>query len=149
MNKRAKFVAVLFGPGIIALTLDQATKLFFPTRIFNQGVAFSLPFLSEQNMGQTVVIALLIVAISIFAAWHMRGNSALSMRFFYSILLGAALSNWIDRVMYSGVRDIWYVPKLQMNNNVADWLIVGSVIAIIAVDIRSHFQQEVKHEPAE
>jgi len=53
----------------------------------------------------------------------------------YGLLIGAAISNWLDRVFLGGVRDIWLLPKLQVVNNPADWLLVLSVTGLILIEI--------------
>jgi len=142
MNKRYEFYWSVSVPGLLALTFDQATKYFSPAYVLNQNVSFSLPFMPADATLQTLLLAILLIGISLFARWHMRNRPHILMNVSYSVLLGAALSNWLDRVMYSGVRDIWEISGLGLHNNLADWLIVLSVAVIIGVDALQQSRQK-------
>ncbi len=107
-------------PGIVLLVLlDQASKLFFPYQI-NPGVAFSL----GSGLPPVLVTSILIVLVGVIF-WLTRSwlNDGLS-RLARSFLLAGALSNLIDRLFLGGVRDVWKLPFLGVQNNLADWLIV-------------------------
>lgn len=46
----------------------------------------------------------------------------------HALFFAGALSNWLDRIFFDGVRDIW--PFFGVRNNLADWLIVGSALVV-------------------
>jgi lipoprotein signal peptidase len=147
MNKKITFYGLTCAPGLLALTLDQVTKFFSPTTVLNQDISFSWPLLSQTKNVQAILLAVLLIGMAVFARWHLRSQPNFFTRVSYSVLLGAAFSNWLDRMICSGVRDIWEVPFLGLRNNLADWLIVFSVVTIIGVDWLQHISL-AKH-PAE
>ena len=38
--------------------------------------------------------------------------------------------NYLDRIRYGYVRDYWFVPGLQVYNNLADWVIFAGIILV-------------------
>lgn len=130
----------LYLPGIIALIFDQATKFLASTVVVNPDVSFSWSLLPQGQNLQIVLIALVLVGIAFFARWHLRSRSHFWLNVSYSVLLGSAISNWLDRIFYSGVRDIWSTPLWGLHNNLADWLIVTSVSVIIVTDLLLEFR---------
>lgn len=49
----------------------------------------------------------------------------------FIIFLAAGASNVVDRWRFGGVRDIWSVPFLRIENNLADWLIFCALLGMM------------------
>jgi lipoprotein signal peptidase len=56
------------------------------------------------------------------------------------IILAAGSSNLLDRWLFSGVRDIFYLPILNLTNNLADWLIFLTIIFGILTKLKQEHQ---------
>lgn len=137
---------------VIALVLDQATKIwalntielggrieilpvFNLTHVHNYGAAFS--FLADAGGWQRSFLTILAIGISIMLLWWMRqtpkSNKLLGMS--YSLILGGAIGNVIDRVVYGYVEDFihvfyqnWHFPAF----NIADSAItLGAILLIV------------------
>jgi signal peptidase II len=137
---------------VIALVLDQATKIwalntielggrieilpvFNLTHVHNYGAAFS--FLADAGGWQRSFLTILAIGISIMLLWWMRqtpkSNKLLGMS--YSLILGGAIGNVIDRVVYCYVEDFihvfyqnWHFPAF----NIADSAItLGAILLIV------------------
>lgn len=121
-------------PLIVAILVDQWLKNLSPTTIVNENLAWSIPWLFDSPAWRLLAI-LLIIGGLILIAYHQLSTRWRPVRaVLYGLLIGAALSNWLDRIWFGGVRDIWTLPILQIVNNPADWLLVLSVIGLIGLD---------------
>ena len=135
----------------IAIILDQVTKIwvqnsieyasriemlpiFNLTHVHNYGAAFSI--LSEAGGWQRTFLTVLAIAISGVLVWWMRQtpktNVVLGMS--YSLILGGAIGNIIDRVAYGYVVDFlhfyyndWHFPAF----NIADSAITLGAMLLI------------------
>lgn len=54
--------------------------------------------------------------------WGLRGENLGIM-----VMVVGGVINWIDRLIFGGVRDYWWIPGLSVYNNLADWLIALGV----------------------
>jgi len=141
---------------ILVLIADQVTKLWFDshlfpgqrinvlpffdfTLMFNPGAAFS--FLADQPGWQRWFFSGLGICASIFILWLM-GRPHNSRRFMLalSLILGGAIGNVIDRILYGQVIDFllfywqtWYYPAF----NLADSAITGGAILLIVDELLS------------
>ena len=114
-----------FIPGIILLSgvlIDQAIKFVAPSQL-NTGIAFSLG-----NSGSPLLLTggLLVFAIGAFLFSWPKVKPDPILRSGHALFFAGAFSNLIDRALFGGVRDVWTVPILGIQNNLADWLIVGA-----------------------
>jgi signal peptidase II len=145
--KRSQFdIFLAITPALAIVLLDRITKNFFSqlldlgeslpivhnvfhmTLVHNTGIAFGF----FKDMGAVfIVIPLVVIALLIFNIYYYRqNNEALSHSyiFSFSLILGGAIGNLIDRIMYGYVIDfvdlrIWPVF------NVADSAItIGAVV---------------------
>jgi len=113
-----------FGTFLLSLFLDQLTKFlagrYVPLQ-YNSGISFNWLPGSNQLL---ITACLLIFLVGVGWAWRKtwRHTPAWSGLFF-----GAAISNLLDRMLYSGVRDWLIVPGFQLKNNLADWLVFLSL----------------------
>ncbi|MEX1997655.1 MAG: signal peptidase II [Candidatus Andersenbacteria bacterium] len=123
--------------GALIIGLDQATKIAASRWLFNaslgsltlrqdlnQGLAFSLPAFSPLGALAASLLLLLLVGV---AAVALRRDKKLH---YPLVWLGSAgVSNFLDRLVASGIRDIFHVGSASFN--VADLVIIFSAILII------------------
>ncbi len=106
-----------FSTLILSILLDQVTKLLanqFTTVQLNSGVSLSWLFGSNQIVLTTILfIFLLVIGWLWRSVWKMYP-------IWTAIFFGGALSNLLDRMLYSGVRDWITLPGLHLKNNIAD-----------------------------
>lgn len=146
-----------YGLAFIVLVVDQISKFFFEsylviefnsvvvidpvlnwTLAYNRGAAFS--FLANQDGWQKYFFAILGVAVSAFIIRHLRQipKNANVLAIGLAMVLGGAIGNVIDRILYGHVidfihvhwGDVWHYPIF----NVADMgICVG--MALVVVDM--------------
>lgn len=112
-------------PGINLLggvLVDQVIKFTVPSQL-NSGIAFSLGRFGSPLL---LTVGLLAFAVGAFLISWPRVKSDLVLRSCHALFFAGAFSNLIDRALFGGVRDVWTVPFLGIQNNLADWLIVGA-----------------------
>lgn len=57
------------------------------------------------------------------------------------LLLGGAISNLLDRIIWGGVRDWLPIPFTALSNNLADWAIAVGVVLLLFSQLRYHTVQ--------
>lgn len=147
---------IWYALSIVVVVLDQISKLYFENRLdlyesipviepvlswtlaYNHGAAFS--FLANQGGWQKWFFAGLAVAVSVFLLWHIRTvpRQAKLLSVALALILGGAVGNLIDRLLYGHVidfihvhyADVWHYPVF----NVADCGIVIGV-GLMLIDI--------------
>ena len=102
----------VFFTGFLVLFIDRITKnIFFEDSVRNYGAAFSL--LQGLNV-LFIIVAIAVICLIIYYSNKIRNvNIQIAMGF----VLGGALSNMIDRVIYGGVIDfikIWMMPVFNL-----------------------------------
>lgn len=154
MNQERSHILGPLRVGIITaflvLVLDQASKTAVlhwsdtwtePTRhilpfldfvyLWNTGISYGL--FPQGETGRWVLLAIKIVASILFAAWLARSNRRLEA-FALGLLIGGALGNAVDRLVYGAVFDFismhafgynWYVF------NIADVAVVVGVVLLL------------------
>lgn len=151
MAKKNAGLMLWLGVAAVVVLLDQLSKITmarlldygqseFITRhfnlvmVYNQGAAFS--FLSNQGGWQRWFFSALALAVSIFIVWMLNRNA--SQRLFcwsLSLILGGAIGNLIDRLVYGHVIDFldfhiggWHWPAF----NIADGAItIGAALFVL------------------
>jgi len=143
---------------IITLLLDQLSKwsalsnlqlgvpepvLPFMNRLllFNPGAAFS--FLAQGSGWQRWFFTVLVLAVSAYILWLLRKSLSDKMLCWaLSLILGGALGNVLDRIMYGAVVDFidlhyanWHWPAF----NIADSAICIGAALIIWGELRKSF----------
>ncbi|HVV42305.1 MAG TPA: signal peptidase II [Nitrobacter sp.] len=140
---------------VLALVLDQATKLwllhvldiarlgavrvtpFFDLVLaWNTGISYGW-FQNDSAIGAAILLAFKVVAVIVLAVWMTRTRGRLA-KVALGLIIGGAIGNAIDRVVYGAVVDFalfhiqvggttysWYVF------NLADVAIVAGVIALL------------------
>lgn len=147
---------------VLILFFDQLSKIFiinyFQTNnsiiyltsflnfelIWNEGIAFGLLSFENSKVYNFIsIIILLVVLIILFVIYKTKNLTV----YFYSMIVGGALGNLLDRVRYSSVPDFidfhigefhWFIF------NIADIFISIGVICLIMVEIFG--QKELKNE---
>ena len=135
----------IFGTAITVLILDQLTKAwalanlematigvtpnFNLVLLMNKGVSFGM----LGGGGPWVLIALSLVIISILAVWLVR-TTHIPLCIALAAVIGGALGNVIDRVVYGAVIDFldfhafdWHYPAF----NIADSAIVLGIAFVV------------------
>ena len=148
------------GWALVVLVLDQITKLliintyqwgestaytgfFNLVRAHNHGAAFS--FLAGAGGWQRWFFTVLGLGAAVFIVWMLRSHPGQKLfAFALSSILGGALGNVLDRVMYGYVIDFldfhwanWHFPAF----NVADCGITLGAMALIFDELRRVRQQ--------
>ena len=121
MAKKNAGLMLWLGVAIVVVLLDQVTKItmtrllaygqseainsfFNLVMVYNQGAAFS--FLANSGGWQRWFFSALALAVSIFIVWMLNKNSTQRMFCWsLSLILGGAVGNLIDRLVYGHVID--------------------------------------------
>lgn len=117
--------------------LTYVTSFFNVTRMHNEGAAFS--FLAGASGWQRWFFTGIGVAAAAFILWMLRSHHAQRLfSFALACILGGAIGNVIDRVVYGHVVDFlqfhyggWYFPSF----NVADSAITIGAVALVLDEI--------------
>jgi signal peptidase II len=128
-------LALLHIFGLSHLQPDQAIPVlpfFNLVMVWNPGISYGL-FPASGPIGTAVLVLLSLAAVGLLGAWMWRSSSH-SLTIGIGLVMGGALGNLADRLMYGAVADFfhfhafgygWYVF------NVADTAITLGAIAII------------------
>lgn len=105
-------------------TIMPVTPFFNLVPVWNRGISFGL--LGDSETSRWMLVALALVIVVMLIVWLMRAGPGV-VRFALLLVIGGALSNVIDRVIYGAVVDFidihgfgWHWPAF----NVADMAIV-------------------------
>ena len=109
--------------------------------LFNPGAAFS--FLAQSSGWQRWFFTILGLAASLYILWLLRKNQSNKMlSWALSLILGGALGNVLDRIMYGAVVDFidlhygnWHWPAF----NIADSAICIGATLIVFSELRKSF----------
>lgn len=109
--------------GLVFVSLilaDQLTKFYLPIKSVNSGISFG--WLAGFNYW--LIISLL---IGVWLTFEIIVKAkTFPKKLMLVFFLAGAVSNLIDRLIFSGVRDWWSWPILGFNNNLADiWITIG------------------------
>jgi lipoprotein signal peptidase len=103
----------------------------------NPGASFS--FFSQQFWlvvaGSVVVLLLVLIVPVMIQRRHPQLWKGRSILWWGSqaLVVGGALSNLADRLVYGGVRDYWLIPGTPIRNNLADWGIVVGLMVMVGM----------------
>lgn len=155
----------LFWAGVAALLLDQLSKYVVvhvmglarvqsidvlpPLLNFrygeNRGVNFGL-FDGGADSQRWVLIGLSVVLIAGIVLWMWRSAAPLRMQLCAGLLIGGALGNVADRLIYGYVLDFLNMSCCGINNpfvfNIADVFIFAGAIGLVIFDSRKPRQKD-------
>ncbi len=151
MARKHAGLMLWLGIAIVVVLLDQVTKITMTrllaygqveavnaylnlVMVYNKGAAFS--FLSDQSGWQRYFFSALAAVVSVVIVWMLYRNPAQRMFCWsLSLILGGAVGNLIDRLVYGHVIDFidfhvqhWHWPAF----NVADSAItIGAALFVL------------------
>ncbi|MDC0941575.1 signal peptidase II [Candidatus Pelagibacter sp.] len=112
--------------------------------IWNKGIAFGLLSMNESMIYNTITLIIgIIIIVILFMLW--RNDNV--QRYFLVLIVGGALGNFYDRIIYTAVPDFidlhfkgfhWFVF------NVADIFITVGVFCLILVEL--FYNNKIKNE---
>lgn len=114
-------------------TIQIIPHFFSLTYVKNTGVAFSM---LEGNILFILLMSVIVVGVLVYFA-KSKGNGRLE-KICYSMILGGALGNFLDRIFYGYVIDFFDFTLFGFKMvifNVADVLIVCGVFLLIVLEI--------------
>ncbi|HXK69751.1 MAG: signal peptidase II [Caldisericia bacterium] len=117
---------------LLVLNLNSNLKLFsFLEIIFvkNEGIVFGL--FSNNNLNNIFIITSIISLIIILTFYRYAKNSPLT--YFLSMILGGAIGNIIDRILYGYVIDFIKVDSFYVFNIADASITVGTILLIIYI----------------
>lgn len=110
----------------------KITPFFDITLIWNKGISYGL-FQQNSDLGRYILIGIILCIMAVLVVWMIRAQGYL-IAIAMGLVLGGALGNVIDRVVYGAVADFfsfhfwgyyWYVF------NLADvWVVAGAVLLL-------------------
>ena len=114
-------------------TIQIIPHFFSLTYVKNTGVAFSM---LEGNILFILLMSMIVVGVLVYFA-KSKGNGRLE-KICYSMILGGALGNFLDRIFYGYVIDFFDFSLFGFKMaifNVADVLIVCGVFLLIVLEL--------------
>jgi len=124
---------------MIVIGVDQATKWLAGTwgwTSLNSGISFGL-------LGAWPAWALSgLLVVLLVSSWYMYQSIWRRIPFATGLFIGGAVSNVIDRVLWSGVRDWLPLPGTKLQNNLADYAIVIGLILVFTRSLLSDLTQK-------
>lgn len=127
--------------------LKVTPKFFWLTHVQNSGAAFSISF-GSFLINRVVFIIVSVVAVLLLIYLNIRSKSKIE-KFAFALILGGAIGNLIDRILYGRVTDFLdcdfpdFIMRRWPVFNIADSSIV---IAIVILIFFSFFIQHKKSE---
>jgi len=136
------FIAVLIGADqflkqyMLSLVFEpprviEVTGFFNLVPVWNRGVSFGM--LGDSETSRWILVGLAFVIVAILVVWLIRAGSAVVV-FALVLVIGGALSNVIDRVVFGAVVDFidihafgWHWPAF----NLADMSIVAGTALLL------------------
>lgn len=119
-------------------TINLINNFFRITYVKNTGAAFSI---FSNNTILVIIISVVIIGFLLFYIYKNKGNNKLE-NVSYAFILGGAIGNLIDRLVYGYVIDFLDFEILSYNApifNLADTFIVIGVILFLINTLRSRY----------
>ena len=119
-------------------TINLIDNFFRITYVKNTGAAFSI---FSNNTILVIIISVVVIGFLLFYIYKNKGNNKLE-NVSYAFILGGAISNLIDRLVYGYVIDFLDFEILSYNApifNLADTFIVIGVILFLINTLRSRY----------
>ena len=154
-TRRARIAALVVV--LLTLAVDQASKywvlnhtslpdgdrisllpVFDLVLTWNMGISYGL-FQQHEALGRWILIGLTAVATVLLATWLWRSRNRLVAVLALGLIIGGALGNLIDRIVFGGVVDFLYLHYGSFSwyvFNLADCAIVAGVGALLYESLR-------------
>lgn len=119
-------------------TINLIDNFFRITYVKNTGAAFSI---FSNNTILVIIISVIVIGFLLFYIYKNKGNNKLE-NVSYAFILGGAIGNLIDRLVYGYVIDFLDFEILSYNApifNLADTFIVIGVILFLINTLRSRY----------
>ncbi|MDD6093603.1 MAG: signal peptidase II [bacterium] len=119
-------------------TINLINNFFRITYVKNTGAAFSI---FSNNTILVIIISVVVIGFLLFYIYKNKGNNKLE-NVSYAFILGGAISNLIDRLVYGYVIDFLDFEILSYDApifNLADTFIVIGVILFLINTLRSRY----------
>lgn len=119
-------------------TINLIDNFFRITYVKNTGAAFSI---FSNNTILVIIISVVVIGFLLFYIYKNKGNNKLE-NVSYAFILGGAIGNLIDRLVYGYVIDFLDFEILSYNApifNLADTFIVIGVILFLINTLRSRY----------
>ena len=119
-------------------TINLIDNFFRITYVKNTGAAFSI---FSNNTILVIIISIVVIGFLLFYIYKNKGNNKLE-NVSHAFILGGAISNLIDRLVYGYVIDFLDFEILSYNApifNLADTFIVIGVILFLINTLRSRY----------
>ena len=119
-------------------TINLIDNFFRITYVKNTGAAFSI---FSNNTILVIIISVIVIGFLLFYIYRNKGNNKLE-NVSYAFILGGAISNLIDRLVYGYVIDFLDFEILSYDApifNLADTFIVIGVILFLINTLRSRY----------
>ncbi|MCM5553077.1 signal peptidase II [Pleomorphomonas sp. NRK KF1] len=151
-TRLAAFVVIL-----LTLAADQASKywvlnhtslpegdrisvlpVFDFVLTWNMGISYGL-FQQHEALGRWLLISLTALATALLAVWLWRSRDRLIACLALALIIGGALGNLVDRIVFGGVVDFLYLHYGSFSwyvFNLADCAIVAGVGALLYESLR-------------
>jgi len=133
-DQGAKF-ALLYGLGFLHLAPGQGVPLlpfFNLVMVWNPGISYGL-FPASSIVGTAILVLVSLAAIAGLGYW-LWGMTSLSLALGVGLVIGGALGNLIDRLVYGRVADFFHLYGFGYDFyvfNIADVAITFGAVAII------------------
>lgn len=114
-----RLVKKWWGEFLLIVLVDQATKMLATTKVLNTSGVFGI---GEQLPWGVVLGVVLLVVFRLFRASTVNREKTALLAIF-----SAGMSNFIDRLLFDGVRDFIWWPVLNVYGNVADMVLTLAV----------------------
>jgi signal peptidase II len=98
--------------------------------VLNRGISYGL-LAQNSTAGQAILTAVAIAASIMLALWMARAHSRL-MAISLGLIIGGALGNATDRVLFGGVADFFYFHPFQTRLLIFDYVFNVADVAITA-----------------
>ena len=129
---------VLFGSALPDGEIVRVTPFMDLTLVWNRGISYGL-FQQDTAFGRWTLVVFSILAVVVLSVWLARTNRRL-VAASIALIIGGALSNLVDRIVYGAVVDYVYLHAFGYSwyvFNLADAWIVAGVIGLLYDSLRS------------
>lgn len=140
MKLRLLFWVLFVG---FLVTFDQILKFFSGADYqLNLVGAGSFVFFRTNKIFWLILTGVILFGLAIY----ILKSSQLTKKTWlaWALVWGGGLANWLDRLIYGGVRDIWPIYGTNLKNNFADYALTFGIIWLMIDELRKSTQKPEK-----